>query len=176
MVLLWCAVLLQQACALFIPSRFRFPLRMVRPSSTFYTSSLEGQYEVPAVLEYFGKDELTHTVTSTEKSAGENMLRAALAKAKKSKNIENEVSPTEKDATSENTKTSSTTTERNTDMTSNHHEEHHRVAKNTDIVVSSLMVRDSNGNPQKKYIVMRNNKRVFTEKVKPKTKVHNWWG
>lgn len=174
MVLLWCAVVLQQTCALYIPSRYRFPLRMVRPSSTFYTSSLEGQYEVPAILEYFGKDELTHTVTRTEESAGENMLRAALAKNKKSKN---DVSPPSKnlDLTDSATSTKSATGKK-TDITSNHHEEHHRVAKNTDIVVSSLMVRDSNGNLQKKYIVMRNNKRVFTEKVKPKTKVHNWWG
>lgn len=173
MVLLWCAVVLQQTCALYIPSRYRFPLRMVRPSSTYYTSSLEGQYEVPAVLEFFGKDKLTHTVTSAEKSAGENMLRAALAKNKKSKN---DVSPPSKDLDLTASTKSATAAGTKTDLTSNHHEEHHRVAKNTDIVVSSLMVRDSNGIPQKKYIVMRNNKRVFTEKVKPKTKVHNWWG
>ena len=172
-VLLWCMMaVVQQTCALYIPSRYRFPLRMVRPSITFYTSPLGGQYKVPAILEYFGKDRRTHTVTRTEERAGENLLRAALSKTKKTDNVENELSSKNSVSTSASAKKTVKTVKK----ISNQHEQHHRVAKNTDIVISSLLVRDSNGNQQKKYVVMRNNQRKLVSKPKPKTKVHNWWG
>ena len=171
-------LILHEASALYIPSRYRFPLRMVRPSS-FYPRShfaLAGVENTAALLEYFGRDRRTHTVTRKEKRAGENLLRAALSGKIQKESATNSVETNVKDNLVLPALPSSSGDSSSTLTNNDNHHNHHRVAKNTDIVISSLLVRDSNGKEHKKFVVMRNNRRQIVAKPKPKTKVHNWWG
>eukprot|EP00111_Clytia_hemisphaerica_P005803 TCONS_00016793-protein len=159
---------LQETFTLYLPSRYRrFPLRhLVHPS----VNMVDELYE--STLEYYGSDRRTHTVSRDEKQTGENFLRDTLSKNKVEKNTLTFTSL----STASTKKTTTTTTTSKLDVRQTQTNQHHRVAKDTDIVIASLIVRDSDGKEHKKFVVMKNKKRHIVRQPKPRTKVHAWWG